>query len=341
MSCTNPLKAWTIGINSKTGKNKIKVTGRDVQYLEKVNHSWIKRYDDLGDNFVSRPDIISEFDYIPCGKCLSCRLAYAKDWTIRCMAESTMHEDNYFITLTYDDYSLPFNVDVGSGEFSGKSTLVKKHLQDFFKRLRKNYSYDNHLKYYACGEYGSLSLRPHYHTIIFGLKLDDLTLYKKSALGYPLYTSDFLNRCWKFGYVIVAPVTWLSASYVARYVMKKQGIADKDIYDDHLIQPEFTTMSLKPAIGAEYYEEHKDSIYKFDALYLPEGKVVKPPKYFDTLFERDFPDRFEVLKENRKKCQEIQLESSLKATNYDFDDFLVVQDKYLQERTKSLLRKEI
>lgn len=339
MSCTNPLKAFVIGKNPN-GKNKLKITSRDVTYLERVNHSWLKRYDDFPCD-VSNETFISKFDYIPCGSCLSCRLSYARDWTIRCMCHAQTVSPNYFITLTYDDNTIPFNVDIDTGELSGKSTLVKSDLQKFFKRLRESYPYDNHISYFSCGEYGSHSLRPHYHTLVFGLKVDDLKLYKKSPLGYNLYTSEYLSRVWNRGFVIVADVTWESASYVARYVMKKQKYNDPGVYDDYLIEPEFTTMSLKPAIGLDYYNLHKDDIYRFDAIYFPDGKIVKPPKYFDVLFERENPGRMKEIKDLRKMCSDISLKNQLSLCDYDFDELMLVKDYTLNERTKKLIRKEI
>lgn len=63
---------------------------------------------------------------LPCGQCLGCRLDYSREWAVRCTHESLLHKENSFITLTYDDEHLP--------EDGG---LVKKHWQDFCKRLRK------------------------------------------------------------------------------------------------------------------------------------------------------------------------------------------------------------
>ncbi len=73
------------------------------------------------------------------------------------------------MTLTYDDEHLPINDYVDSdGVIHGKPTLRKRDVQLFLKRLRKNYKYDNHIKYFCCGEYGGKTFRPHYHLIIFG-----------------------------------------------------------------------------------------------------------------------------------------------------------------------------
>lgn len=341
MSCTNPLKAFTIGFNRQTGKRKLKIASRNCTYLLRDGHSWIKCYDPVSDSLLDDENHIYSYDLIPCGSCLSCRLTKSRDWTVRCLLESQYHEQNWFVTVTYDDDHLPFNVDMLSGELTGKSTLCKVDFQKFIKRIRKNYSYDNHISYLCAGEYGDLSMRPHGHFLLFGLKLDDLEFYKNTSLGYPLYTSEFLNKCWPFGYVIVAPVTYESCAYVARYTMKKAGDNKDDIYDDFLIEKEFLLCSLKPAIGYQYYVDHASEIYKFDAIYLPDGKVVKPPRYFDRLYERDNPGDFERIKELRKHLAEISLDNTLAAVDYDYDTYLGIKDYMLKERTKTLLRKEM
>lgn len=362
MSCTNPLKAWTIGINEKTGKRELKVTDRHVNHLRRDGINWICCYDDFSPSDDDSSDFIFDYDLIPCGSCYSCRMNHARDWTVRCMLEAQYHESNYFVTLTYADNHLPFNIDCESGELTGKSTLVKSHVQKFIKRLRKNYKYSNRISYLLCGEYGALSGRCHYHLCIFGLKLDDLVEYKKTPLGYSLYNSEFLSRCWSvkpkgdiqpdfftdngeprsyIGYVVVAPLTYESAAYVARYTVKKQGDQDKDIYDEYMFEKEFLLTSKRPAIGYQYYQDHKDEIYKHDSIVLNDGKVVKPPKYFDKLYELDNPPDMERIKENRKNLAEISLESQLAQCDYDFDTLLGIKDLYLKERTKKLLRKEI
>ena len=101
-----------------------------------------------------------EYINIPCGKCDGCRLDYARQWADRCMLEAKYHDKNSFITLTYNDDNIPVAE-------NGNYTLVKKDFQDFMKRLRESIG-DVKIRYYACGEYGSKSLRPHYHAIIFG-----------------------------------------------------------------------------------------------------------------------------------------------------------------------------
>ena len=74
---------------------------------------------------------------IPCGLCLECRLQYAKEWATRCMKEAKYHKENIMINLTYNDENLPRSkgIDPTTGEVFDSSTLVKKDVQDFMKRV--------------------------------------------------------------------------------------------------------------------------------------------------------------------------------------------------------------
>lgn len=95
---------------------------------------------------------------VPCGKCLGCKIKKRSEWSMRCIHELTQHEKACFLTLTYDDRHLPTDFRVH-----------KEHLQKYFKRLRKNDK--RPFKYFACGEYGDMFGRPHYHAILFGYGL--------------------------------------------------------------------------------------------------------------------------------------------------------------------------
>jgi len=129
----------------------------------------------------------------PCGKCMSCRVQRTQEWSIRLMDEASAWESSIFVTLTYSEEELP------------KDQLVsKRDLQLFLKRLRK--SYPTPLKYYASGEYGEKTDRPHYHLIIFGMKLTD---------------QNYIETAWNKGRIDVGTVTIESCRYVASYIQKK------------------------------------------------------------------------------------------------------------------------
>ena len=149
------------------------------------------------------------------------------------MVEAEYHDDNIFLTLTYDNDNLPAPL-----ENSPINPLVKRDLQLFIKRLRKRFP-DQRIRYFACGEYGGASMRPHYHLILFGLKLDDLKLLYKNDDQFRYYTSDSIHSCWNYGYHIITSVNWETCAYVARYIVKKQYGAGASLYDLHRIADQY------------------------------------------------------------------------------------------------------
>ena len=305
MTCYHPLKAWKVGMN-ESGKDKYLITSYNIEWIY-----WsiqFNRFIRGSGNPPAYHDVITDFTEIPCGKCVGCRLKYSREWADRCMLEAKYHEHNYFITLTYNNACVHSNTwfDYDTGESGDSYTLDKRDLQLFWKRLRKNTGQS--FRYYACGEYGDTTARPHYHAIVFGLKLDDLKLYKETKLGHKLYTSETLNKAWKQGYVIVADVTWETCAYVSRYVMKKRKGKTADFYQKFNMEPEFVLMSRRPGIGKQYYEDHSSEIYDTDQLIYSTpagGKRSRPPKYFDRLYEEECPELMFDIKENRKHTAEL------------------------------------
>jgi len=218
---------------------------------------------------------------LPCGKCMGCRLERSRQWAVRCMHEASLHEDNCFVTLTYSDEFLPFD-----------GSLNKKHLQDFFKRLRHHFSF----RYFSCGEYGDDFGRPHYHVCFFGCDFPDKVLWKSSG-GYSLYESKLLSDVWGMGFCPIGSLTFDSAAYVARYCTKKvTGAASSSHYQGK--QPEFGLMSNKPGIGADWYRKWKEDCFPSDYLVI-NGVKCKPPRYYDKMLEKEDPLLFEHIKQTR------------------------------------------
>ena len=150
------------------------------------------------------------------------------------------------------------------------------------------------------GEYGENFGRPHYHACIFGLDFHDKKLWKRTSSGSLIYRSSDLEALWPFGYSSIGDVNFESAAYVARYIMKKQTNKQHYQYSDletgEIIQmtPEFNKMSLKPAIGLNWYKKFKTDVYPHDYVVL-RGKKLKPPKYYDNLYKRENPYEMEQL----------------------------------------------
>lgn len=207
-----------------------------------------------------------------------------------------MHDDNCFVTLTYDDEHLPMDYSVDVVVF-----------QRFMKRLRKKYGAG--IRFFHCGEYGDKSGRPHYHALLFNFDFPDRKLWKKSS-GGDLYRSASLERLWPFGLSSVGQVSFQSAAYVAGYIQKKvSGDAASAHYRrihpltglEVTVRPEYATMSK--GIGLSWFEAWKDEVYPRDEVVV-NGKVVKPPRYYDRKMKEQERSLASVKTKRRKAGEE-------------------------------------
>lgn len=234
---------------------------------------------------------------IPCGQCIGCRLERSRQWAMRCVHEASLWDFNCFVTLTYDDDHLPLN-----------GSLVKADHQKFIKRLRDRLDYPP-MKYYMCGEYGETYGRPHYHFILFGIDFADKLLFKTTQSGHKLYTSALLDDIWGLGHCQIGSVTFDSAAYVARYIMKKMtGPKAFDAYNVvdpstgevlHELLPEYNDMSRASGVGREWFEKFRKDTYPRDYTTM-NGVKVRPPRYYDKRFEMDDPLLLAWIKHKRK-----------------------------------------
>lgn len=235
--------------------------------------------------FVERGDIQRELS-LPCGQCTWCRLQRAHMWSVRCMHEASLHKENAFITLTYDDAYVP---DCG---------LQYRDFQLFMKRLRKHVGERKNIRFYMCGEYGENFGRPHYHALIFGERFNDRVFWRTSGSGEKSYRSDVVERLWKLGHSEVGDVTHQSAAYVARYCLKKVTGPNADAHYQGRT-PEFCRMSLKPGIGRDWYSLYSGDLYPHDFA-VANGKELKVPKYYDKILKREDPDMHELVRSERE-----------------------------------------
>ena len=340
MSCYHPLKGFILG-KTENGKKLLKIVPYDAQCIFKPFGS--DNYEVHGhvlDRLVAQGVVYTDFVPIPCGQCIGCRLDYSKQWATRCMLESEYHDENYFITLTYDDEHVPYSEYVDEdGVVQDSLTLVKKDVQDFVKRVRRYFDYTGQegFRYFCCGEYGSKTARPHYHMIAFGLHLDDLELYQRTPLG-DYYTSEFLSGKWKNGYVIIGSVTYQSCAYVSRYILKKQKGASSDVYSAFNISPEFTVMSRNPGIGKQYFEDNFNSIYDTDSIVVSGGYCVNPPRYFDNLMNDIDEELMSSIKLKRADIAErIQAQKNL-ITDADYQKQLEYAENNKNVQISKLVR---
>lgn len=195
---------------------------------------------------------------------------------MRIAHESYLHLDNAFITLTYADEHLPEH-----------NSLDYSHLQKFWKRLRKEIG---PLRYYAVGEYGDESQRPHYHACIFGHAFVQGRRVLRDSPTL-LWTNRVLETAWGLGHVSVGALTYETARYTASYVTKKLRSKQQYVRIDEatgelipLVQPR-AFMSLKPAIGLEWLSLYGHQLADMDRVVI-NGQEQKPPKFYDRWLER-------------------------------------------------------
>ncbi len=219
---------------------------------------------------------------LPCGNCVGCKLDRSSEWAARCVHEAGLHTQNSYITLTYNDDNLPSD-----------HSLNVKHFQDFMKKLRRQVE-PTTIRFFHCGEYGEQFDRPHYHALIFGYQFPDLEFFKRTKAGHPLYLSKQLTEIWNKGHTYVGDVTYQSAAYVARYIMKKitgdaadnhYEVIDETTGEIHKLKPEYTTMSRNPGLGEKWFLKYKDEVFPNDFIIM-NGKKMKPPRYYAKLYER-------------------------------------------------------
>jgi len=272
MPCYHPIPAWQL-LNVKTDKGKSTLSFKNPFAKPTKNRVPIQ---------------------IPCGRCIGCALEKSRQWAVRCVHESQLHDESCFITLTYDPQYLP---DYGS--------LVKEHFVLFMKRFRKAIE-PKKIKFFMCGEYGDENQRPHYHALIFGYDFPNKKLLSEKK-GVCLYTSEMLSNLWPYGFSTTGAITMDSASYVSRYCLKKikskNQITDMDADNFSGQIPEYVNMSRGGRTGKglayNWYVQFNSDIFPCDQVVI-KGKIGKPPRYYDKQFELDNLSEYEKIKLDRK-----------------------------------------
>lgn len=240
---------------------------------------------------------------LPCGTCILCREEQARQWMVRITHEATQHDENAFITLTYADQHLP--------EFN--SLAYKIDMQRFWKRLRFHLA--KPLRYYAVGEYGDKSKRPHYHACVFGEAfLTERTMLRTEPTH--LWTNPLLEEAWGLGHVSVGALTPTTASYTASYVTKKlrskQQYVRIDESTGELIPLEQPRAYASKGIGAEWLKKWGGHVYTHDHVVI-EGRKQKPPKYYDRWLEKRSNIALQMVKEERMKREKLRPKQDTRA----------------------------
>lgn len=254
------------------------------------NLDWSKSYTS---NTVDQPVLV------PCRRCVGCQMATAREWSIRCFHEATLHSthfkdsetglvtelpNNVMVTLTYDEESLPKN-----------GVLSPDHLKNFIRRLSRKRGHP--ARQFSCGEYGGVTSRPHYHTILFNESLDD-RYQITTPDGQTLSLSHTLDQLWPYGRATVDDLNWPQTRYVAGYVAKKSRdeanltgplteAIDQETgnYYIEALQPEYRSMSRNPGIAKHWIESNYQRVYLDDQVVI-NGQELPPPTFYDRWLRR-------------------------------------------------------
>lgn len=246
---------------------------------------------------------------VPCGRCYACRMNKRIEWTFRLSKELAVASSAYFVTLTYSDLYVPRKVDESTGEVDVK-VLRKVDLQQFIKSLR----YYSKFRYFAVGEYGERTFRPHYHILIFNI----------SRSG-----AEKIGQVWKYGEVHIGRVEAASIHYVTKDMMKEVEL--KTVAGVEA----FRVMSTKPAIGSCFMDNAMNNKLAKDFTVFLNGFKISMPRYYR---ERVFNIREkeehqqEMIKEADRQFMSYMDECKIKGITNPF--------KYLEENREGLLRRE-
>lgn len=220
---------------------------------------------------------------VPCGKCHTCASLKSAQWAVRAYHESQLHSQNCFMTLTYDDDHYPAD---------GKISLA--HLQAFWRELRRLVS-PHKIRYLACGEYGELTHRAHYHALIFGSDFREGAETTRPG-GY---TNSVIESIWGHGLIDIAPLSMATCCYVAGYATKKIGNPDT-----------FVRMSTRPGLGHGWLDLYSDEIRANQSVVIDGQTLPIPKRYMEW---EDFNDIKEYNQCREKKARTVPIKESHRA----------------------------
>lgn len=218
------------------------------------------------------------------------------------MHEASLYDSNLFVTLTYSDECLPV-----------RGQLHYPHFKAFMRRYAYwRVGYDlmgrrvvPQSRFFVAGEYGEKFRRPHYHAILFDCHFPDMVPLKRLTPGNSLYRSPTLEKLWPHGHSSIGMVTLDSAQYVAQYCVKKvtgkgamQHYTEWDEYGEFQRVPEFARMSLRPGIGARWFDEF-GSLATANDYVSAQGQEIPLPRYYDKRFAAMDPVAAEEVKQRR------------------------------------------
>lgn len=303
---------------------------------------------------------------IGCRQCHGCKMKDARQWAMRCVHEKQMHKYSCYITLTYNDKHLPTDLSL---RYEDYQVFMKRLLKSLGRKGSKNILCETYLpptggrrhgaaphtpglkaareinratrktaRFYMAGEYGELYSRPHYHALLFGVDFSDRVYHKTMPSGSKVYKSDTLDNLWKKGYTSVGDITYQSAAYVARYVMKKRTgdgttvteIIDPETGEIYKREKEFNEMSRNPGLAKPWFERYQSDVYTTGKVVV-QGKPQYPPRYYDKLYKKIDQAALEDFQYQRYLEQAAQNE-------HHTPERLAVQELVAIEKTRNLKR---
>lgn len=235
-------------------------------------------------------------DDVPCGHCPNCLANRRDDWCTRLKEEVKAAVTAWAVTLTYDDAHLVVP--------KGKKlpVLCKEHPQKWIRALRDYYGHEYPIRYFIVGEYGSKSLRPHYHAMVFNLPWN----YYQQASEMSL---KFWPHCQEEG-IHVDVVDEATIRYCSKYCLKRYD------YDEDELP--YMRPLMSKGIGAAYLSPdrvqfHRESLRSY---LVQDGFKVNMPRYYkNKLFDDDMKERIAevrqglmLLKEKRNTEKDLQVQ---------------------------------
>jgi len=278
MSCYKPIRAWHVpGEYTPRGKPRYRLRYPGAHALEAL---W------------------------PCNRCIGCDIDHGRDWTTRLTHEAAMHENSWFLTLTYDDEHLPYG-----------NTLVKEHSKKLIRALRDHFRKNGErLRHYTVGEYGGKMGRPHYHAILFGPDFPDKQQTVTRNGKHRCFESPLIKKLWGKGFHELAVASPDTMAYVAKYATKKtlhRENADAFIHvfpetgEMYEREPEFAHMSRGPGIGARWLDKYASDVFPDDFVVV-DGAKVRVPRYYTNRMKDRAPELIERVQAKRKEAAENQ-----------------------------------
>lgn len=242
-----------------------------------------------------------------CRKCLPCRLNIAREKATRAVHEAKMHENNIFLTLTYNDASL------------ASERLIYEDFQKFMKKLRK--TQNGKITYMVTGEYGEKNKRPHWHALLFNYRPKDAKFKYSTDRGDKLFESETISKIWGKGQHDFGEVTMDSAGYVARYAAKKLTHGKDQEHDYH---PIHKTSSAR-GIGKSWIEKYWKHTFENGYVVLPSGDITKIPRFYVDWLKKEKPQEYKkyvstvrehIIELAEKKNRKEELEYLSEISNY-------------------------